>query len=415
MNPELTGSSPQVLRALNARRILDHAWDVDGFTASDAMAWTGLTRSTVIGACDHLVQQGWLDELDDARAIGVYRKGRPARRYALSDRAAVVVGLDAGYDHMSATVADLRGRPLARAVVDIAAPTPQSVDRLADAEARRSLARRVIEDALQSSGVDRRVVLAITVGVPAPVDSHGRSPGHHWFWELVNPGFGETLAGLAPIVDVENDANLLAIAEGAAPDGLGRDVHSYIAMVVGEGIGAGLMIDGRLVRGARGGAGEMRFLDRVEGVGSPEGLALLCRTWAIEVIRSGSLPGDSPLGRLDPETLTESDVERAAESGDQAAIAILDRLADRLAVICLVVGDLLDVDLVIVGGAVADFLPTVIRRARDFLKESDDPTAPELVASRLGPAAVGAGAVQHALRLVRERALDLAPGTLHVA
>ncbi|WP_210479264.1 ROK family protein [Naasia sp. SYSU D00948] len=411
----LTGSSPQVLRALNARRVLDHAWDVDAFTASDAMAWTGLTRSTVIGVCDHLVRQGWLDEVDDARAVGDYRKGRPARRYALSDRAAVVVGLDAGYDHMTATVADLRGTPLARSTVGIPARTPESIDRLADAEARRAFARRTIEQAIASSGVDPRQVLAITVGVPAPVDDAGRSPGHHWFWELVNPGFGSTLAGLAPIVQIENDANLLAIAEGAVEEGRGRGVHSYVAMVVGEGIGSGLMIDGRLIRGRRGGAGEMRFLDRVEGVGSPDGLALLCRAWAIEAIRSGTLPEGSLLGRLDPDTLRESDVEEAADAGDAAAIAILDRLGDRLAVICLVVGDLLDVDLVIVGGAIADALPAVIRRARATLADSDDPTAPELVASRLGPEAVGTGAIHYALGLVRERALDLAPGARHVA
>ncbi|MCU1442685.1 MAG: hypothetical protein JWQ59_835 [Cryobacterium sp.] len=51
------------------------------FTASDLMSTTGLTRSTVIGVCDELVRVGWLNELGDARAVGDYQKGRPARRY----------------------------------------------------------------------------------------------------------------------------------------------------------------------------------------------------------------------------------------------------------------------------------------------------------------------------------------------
>ena len=78
-------------------------------------------------------------------------------------------------------------------------------------------------------------------------------------------------------------------------------------------------------------------------------------------------------------------------------------------------GDLLDVDRVIVGGAAAESLPAVIERAGEVLAASDDPTAPELVASKLGPEAVRIGAIEHALRLVRERALDLEPVVPHVA
>ena len=91
------------------------------------------------------------------------------------------------------------------------------------------------------------------------------------------------------------------------------------------------MIDGRLVRGRRGGAGEMRFLDHVDGVGSPDGLALLARVWAVGAIRSGRLPADSPLAQLDPTIVREADVAAAASAGDRAAQAILDGLADRLA------------------------------------------------------------------------------------
>src|SRR5918997_1887909 len=141
-------SSPRVLRRLNARRVLEYAWDTSAFTASDAMSATGLTRATVIGVCDELVRTGWLKELRDARAVGDYQKGRPARRYSLHDDAAVVIGVDAGYDHMSATVADLRGHTLGKAEAAIPARTPQTIGRLADSEARRSLARRLVDEAV---------------------------------------------------------------------------------------------------------------------------------------------------------------------------------------------------------------------------------------------------------------------------
>jgi predicted NBD/HSP70 family sugar kinase len=408
MSTNAAATSPQLMRAINMGRVLAHAWQAGGFTASEAMATTGLTRSTVIDVCDDLVGRGWLREMSDARAAGDYRKGRPARRYELRAEAAVVVGVDAGYDAMSATVADLRGRPLATAEAAIPALTPQTVARLADAGDRRSLARRVYDDALAAAGVRPSEVLAITVGVPAPVDADGASPTDGvGFWQVVNPGFRQVFEGCAPVVTIENDANLAAIAEGAHPDGAGRDVDSFIAMLVGEGIGAGLMIDGRLVRGRRGGAGEMRFLDKVHGVGSPEGLALLARLWATKAIESGSLPRESLLARLDPHTLSERDVADAATAGDPAAVDIVERLATRLARICLVLGDVLDVDLVIVGGGAARSLPAVIEEAADILARSDDPTAPRLVGSALGAAEVTAGAVEHALALVRQRALDL--------
>jgi predicted NBD/HSP70 family sugar kinase len=408
-------SSPQLLRTLNARRVLDYAWDAAVLTASDLMEATGLTRATVIGVCDDLVEQGWLDELGNARAGADYRRGRPARRYALRDRAAVVVGLDAGYDRMSARIADLRGNVLGRADVRIPEP-PESGDRLVDADARRRQARSVYDAALADSEVDPSTVLAVTIGVPSPIDSAGNSPLHPTgFWQLMNSGFLGVFAGCAPLVTVENDANLAAIAEGSSSNGGGRDVDSYIVMLVGEGIGSGLMIDRRLVRGRRGGAGEMRFLDYVDGVRSADGLALVARRWAREAIRSGRLPRDSPLCRLNPETLTADELTDAAMAGDDAADDILNRLAERLARICTVLGDLLDVDRVIVGGAATVSLPTVIDRAAHLISASDDPTAPDLVSSRLGPESVVAGAVEHGLAMVRERALELRLGARKVA
>ncbi len=401
-------TSPQVLRRVNARRVLEHAWQAGAFTAADVMAETGLTRSTVIGLCDELVRMGWLTELEDARAFGTYTKGRPARRYSLRERAAAVVGLDAGYDHVAATVADLRGTPLARRSASIAAAEPGRTERLADADQRRALARTVVDEARRAAGVAAEDVVAIVVAVPAPVDVDGVSPADDWFWNLTNPGYAELFARDAEIVVVENDANLAAIAERSATGGGGRDVDSFIALIVGEGLGAGLMIDGRLVRGRRGGAGELRFLDHVEGVGSPDGLALLARRWATEALHAGVDP-DSALGRLDPGAVDEAQVGAAASAGDPVAGEIVARLAARLARICLVVGDLLDVDRIIVSGAASRSLPMVIDRAARLIEESDDPSAPELRTSALGEDCVTSGAIEHALAAVRARALDLRP------
>jgi predicted NBD/HSP70 family sugar kinase len=398
-----------VLRTLNARGILEHAWETDVFTATDAMASVGLTRATIIDICDDLVARGWLEEreLDESE---VARKGRPARRYALRERAGFVVGIDAGFDHIGARVADLRGTVVGSVEVSIAARSPRSTHRLADATERRRLISQVFEQALDDAAIAAGPLLAITLGVPAPVDDSGRSPeGKNGFWGEMNPDVGRDFHSRAPLVTVENDANLAAIAERSVPDGGGCDVDSYIAMLVGEGIGSGLMIDGRLVRGRRGGAGEMRFLDYVDGVGTANGLGLQARRWAIDALASGELAAESALGRLGADTLTERDIAHAALSGDAVAQSILERLAERLARICIVLGDLLDVDRVIIGGALPRSLPTVIESAARIVEGSGDPTAPEVMASALGDDEVSIGAVEHALALVKERALELVP------
>ena len=102
-------------RRTSAETLLAHAFDAGAFTATEAIDATGLTRSTVLAACEELVRLGWLHELDDARAAGEYRIGRPARRYELDTAAGVVVGVDAGQHRVTAFVADLRGTVLGRA------------------------------------------------------------------------------------------------------------------------------------------------------------------------------------------------------------------------------------------------------------------------------------------------------------
>src|SRR4051794_1604654 len=84
------------LREASARLVLDHVWDVDEVTASTLIDATGLSRATVHGVCDELIEQGWVLELESQRVGTDQRTGRPARRYAFDARAGLAVGVDAG-------------------------------------------------------------------------------------------------------------------------------------------------------------------------------------------------------------------------------------------------------------------------------------------------------------------------------
>lgn len=388
-------SSVVSARMLSAAAVLRFAWDLDAFTASDAMAETGLTRSTVIGLCDELIERGWLVELADARAHGShYHKGRPARRYAFAARRTVVVGVDAGAHTVTTQVCDLRGARLAHVRDDLVGDDPTAEERIEAID-------RSVERALSTAGLTRADVECVVVGVPAPTDAHGVSPdGRDGFWRTMNPDLRAHLGAQGLTALVENDANLAAIAEGAVGDGVG--IESFIALLAGERIGAGFVVDGRLLRGARGGAGESHPLDHITGVGCTDGIGALAREWALDARASGKLPATSALMQLADDDVTALAVFQLAEKDDPTASEILGRLAERLARISAVLGGFLDVERIIVAGGIADSLGPLLARASAQLGELSDLQPPALVASGLGTEVVVLGAVRRGIAWVKE-------------
>jgi predicted NBD/HSP70 family sugar kinase len=399
--PEPDEKSAFSQKRANAAAVLDYAWGTTAFTASDAIAATGLTRSTVIALCDELVDRGWLRELPNARAAGEYRKGRPARRYELCASAGAVVGVDAGQHCITATVADLRGNVLGRTYTEIDPDGRANIERVATADA-------TIGRALELAGVPKASVLCVAVGVPAPTDLDGNSPeGEYEYWSRMNPGYAAYFRERGLLTEIENDANLAAVAEGALGAGVG--VSSYIALMAGERFGAGYVVDGHLVRGKRGAAGELRLLSLVEGVGSTHGIGALLREWALELRTSGTVDSTSPIMKTPKARLGAEVVLDAAADGDEAALALVDRMAERLARICAVLAGLLDVERIIVSGAVAQSLDLLLPRTAARLDDLTHPPAPELVASPFDGGVVSIGAVVRALEIVRTNASTLGP------
>lgn len=399
-------SSARLLRHTNAAAALRLVWDRETFTASDVMAGTGVTRSTALALCDELVTRGWVRELDDARTAGEYRMGRPARRYAFDTHGGHVVGVDAGQHHVTASVADLRGAVLARSERRLRADASPAT--------RVRTVRQAIDDALARRGDPVGPVLATVIGVPAPTDAEGASPpgDRAHFWARMNPALTEEFAEYGQSVTVENDANLAAVAEWTIGGGAG--LSSFATLLSGERFGAGLIIDGNLLRGHRGGAGEMRFLDLVGGVGSADGLASVARELVRRAADAGDLPAGSTLRKTDPSTLDAADVFAAAQDGDAVAVAIVDQLADRLARVCAVIASLLDVERIVVGGALAPALGPVVEQAAERLATYIHPPVPAVVPSSLGSDSVHVGAVRRALAIVRENPLgfDLLPSAV---
>lgn len=399
MTDVISGTSPNPMRRANLAAILEHAWDAADFTASDAMGRVGLTRSTTIDVIDELVHRGLLRELPNARAGGEYRKGRPSRRFELRADAGAVVGIDAGRGHLITTVADLRGATLVRRNLDL---DPEN-----DApDTRRALAATALDGALTAAGLTRSDVIALCIGVPAPVNAAGISPPHRdGFWRRMNPGFIADFAGPIPLVRVENDAYLAAVAERAT--GAAEGCDDFVVLLAGERLGAGIAVDGRILRGAHGGVAEMVAFDRVSGVGGAWGLGYRAAQWAREAVAKGEVDADHPLAKLRTAELDGRHVLELAASGDPDALRVAQRVGEMLAVITGIFGSLFDPRRVIVSGAVADGIGPVIEAARRALPDELDLPMPELHASSLGADVVAIGAVAAAVQAARGGVLDL--------
>ncbi|WP_432482353.1 ROK family protein [Kineococcus esterisolvens] len=391
------------LREDNLRAVLEHAWDAGGhggegrgepgsgpaaLTGSDLIAATGLSRATVHDVCEELIDRGWLHELENARASDGYVKGRPARRYAFRARAGVVVGVDAGVRRLSATVADLRGTPLGRA----SATVDHDFERT-DVAVRLAALEGTALAALRDAGAEPGEVLAAAVGVPAPVGPDGLTAfSGNPYWRFTNPGISAHLhdrLGWRTLTD--NDANLAALAEQHR--GHGRGARHHVTLLAGERFGAGVVEDGRLLRGARGGAGEMRYLDLVTGVGSADGVGRTLR----DLARARGVAGE-------PEQLLA-----AAAEGEREALAAVRAAGRRLTRVVATLAGLLDAERVVLAGAVAASAGPLLEVVRRELPRFLDAPLPDVLASELGPDVVVLGAVDRAVQEVRARALELHP------
>ncbi len=195
-----------------------------------------------------LLSDGLLVELDHSPSQG----GRPARLLGLVATAGRAIGVKVVADHVAFVEMQLDGTLSRSASVAFDASEATQLTRLADLIA-----------GFIAAGDDVSL-LGVGVGVPGAVDRQGDgivdSPQLGWHRVSVGPTLRQAL-GL-PVL-VENDVNALAVAERLY--GLGREHANFLVLTIGTGVGAGLVIDGVVVRGFSGSAGEVGHIPVADG------------------------------------------------------------------------------------------------------------------------------------------------------
>ena len=391
----------QVCGRASTRAVLDFAWQRGPIRADDVMAGRGLTRATSLQALDALLTTGLVEEIEPEPAP---RMGRPARHFRFRGDAGYLVGVDAGGHRVNVAVADLTGTLLAvhePATAGGRDPAPL------DPQWRRERTLELIDDGLAAVGAGREDVAAVAVGVPAPVDAEGRSPSDELgFWQGMNAGFQEFLEQWFPVVRVDNDASLAALAEGRVGAAQGSTDHA--TLLAGWRFGTGIVVDGPRLRGRAGAVGEMGGLRHVEGVRGAEGLSQVAVTWMNDRHTPDDLPPGHPwrafwAGGERAELLLEH-----ARPGDPVTGELIDVLGDRLARTCAVLASFFVPERIVVCGATAHLLGPVIERTQALLPGLLEMPSPTVLASDLGARVVCVGATVAAQEAARSTVLDWA-------
>jgi predicted NBD/HSP70 family sugar kinase len=360
---------------------------------SELVRRTGLSRATVSSVVAELQAAGLVD--DGAGPSGQLGGGRPAALVQLNRRAGTAIGIDFGKRHLRVALADLGHRVLAERAAELAADH--------DAQSGVELAARLVEGLLADTGIDRRDVVGVALGLPGPVTRASGELGS----STILPGWVGIPAAKAMTrrlgldVTVENDANLGALAEWTSGAGRGCNTIAYVK--VSTGIGAGLIVDGRPFRGAGGTAGELGHT-----VIDPHGPVCRCgNRGCLEAIVGAQALVDALRSSLGELSLAGM-LERAAH-GDGACRRVLADAGTAIGAAMATLCNLLNPERIVVGGDLAAAGDLLLEPARVALRRNAISSAAadvDVVPGVLGDRAEVLGAIALALR---ESGLGLAP------
>lgn len=318
-------------------------------TRTDLIDELGWSRITVARRLDELLAASIITITGQRDSRG----GRPAENFAVNKDAGLLFGIDIGGSHTRVGITDLVSTVLIEDEADIGlSDGPTEVF---------AWAVQVFDYLLQRLGKKRSDVLGVGVGVPGPVDAAtGRlaTPQHNVEWEnvLVKDHFPQDITA---VFAVDRDVNIMAIGESR----LGwPELDDITVLKVGLGIGCALILDGRIYRGARGGAGDFshgyRHGDEPCSCGKKGCLEAVASGYAIR----------RELQARGRQVRTSADIVALAQSGDSETLALLGAAGDEIGSALVDVIGLLNPSAVVIGGNLAEagapFLGAIERSLR---------------------------------------------------
>jgi predicted NBD/HSP70 family sugar kinase len=374
-------------------------------TRTRLAADTTLTKATVSSLVTELAGRGLARSREPTRAGGV---GRPGQRVELVGARVIGIGLELNVDYLAAVALDLAGQVKAtvRKTFDVPADLDDTV------AAAVSLVGDLAGDAVAADGV----LAGVGVAAPGLIDLATGvvrvAPNLEWrdvpLLDLLRDRLG---GGLEPrpgwpdlALSVDNEANLATLAEFAAA----RDTESrdLVCITGGVGVGGGIVVDGRVVRGHAGFAGEVGHLAVAAdgeqcGCGRRGCWETLCGLGTL--LRLAADPGD-PVHDHDTDLDERLGVLlRRAHAGDRRTLRALDQVGRALGHGASMLVNLVNPSVLVLGGyfvRLGDYLVPAVEAELASRVVAPDSGGCRVELSRLGLAAAATGAAYAALQPV---------------
>jgi predicted NBD/HSP70 family sugar kinase len=320
-------------------------------TRAELGSTLGLSRATVSATVAQLKQDGWVDE--QPGSTGFTGRGRPPTLLQLTQQSGAALGVDLGRRHARVVLATV-GHEL------LAEQSREMHESWQVAEAVDAV-ERLVDEVLAAAGVGRASIVGIGLGLPAPLDSAGHSTSNTIppDWVQAEPAEAISQRLGVPVV-VDNDANLGALAE--ARWGAGRRSETLVYVKASTGIGAGLVLGGRVFRGSGGTAGEIGHLTVDD-----DGLVCRCGSRGCLEVRAGGPALVAQVAHNASGIGTVAELITAARGGDLACTRVLADAGETLGLALAAVLNILNPDCVVLGGELGGAGELVLASLRESL------------------------------------------------
>lgn len=377
------------MRRRNLARVMYAVRAAGPLSRAAVASQIGLTRAAVSNLVDELIRSGLLEELGPERSS---RVGRPGSALAVSGHGPAGIGAEIGVDHLAVCAVDLRGEVRSRAVRHGVnrGRSPEPVLR-----ELTELVRGVVAEAEGAGLWPAGLAVAVPGLVARDARTVVRAPNLDWR--------DTDIAALLPAEfapAVGNEADFGALAELWLGDGTPRDFLHVSAEI---GIGAAIVVDGGLLRGTRGFAGELGHVPvRPDGPGCRCGGRGCLEQYAGEeaLLRAAGLePGRDRVGLL----------ARRATDGDENVRRALHDAGEALGIALTGAVNLLDPEGVVLGGALAALAPWLLPPLHSELTRRTAGRACPVSVSRLGSEGPLLGAAHSVVRSVLDDPARVAP------
>jgi predicted NBD/HSP70 family sugar kinase len=329
------------VRRHNLSLVLRAVHDEGEITRAQVAARVGLTRAAVSSLVEQLLEGGFLAESGKTFSG---QAGRPGTVLKVARTGAAGLGIEINIDYVTVCVVDLGGTDRVRLTEHLdnrGTPPADVFHRVA----------RIAVRALESAAEQQLRVVGVQLGLPGLVSGGTvrQAPNLGWNRVAVEGLFAQALAALRPgrpalPVGADNEANLAALAElwcggpGAA--------RSFLYLTGEVGVGGALVLEGQLLRGAHGFAGEIGHV--VAHADGP-----LCRCGAhgcleqyagqLALLRNAGIDENAGVPGV-------AELERRAAAGDATALGALRTAGEKLGLVLSGAVNLLDPEAVVLGG-----------------------------------------------------------------